>query len=136
MPAYSGTVALFLRRTSHSFESAAIYDYIPSNVNLVQEGEAIPLKALRTTSDFFHVFAMDPAIGRDFNAGDMVQNAPGVAVISNALWRERFASDPNILGRAITLGNRPLLHHRSGTPRVPSRWKSGRVDAAAYHGKP
>ena len=106
VPAYSGTVALFLRRTSHSFDSAAIYDYIPSNVNLVQEGEAIPLKALRTTSDFFHVFAMEPALGRDFNAGDMVQNAPGVAVISNPVWRERFASDPNILGKAITLGNR------------------------------
>ena len=106
VPAYSGTVALFLRRTSHSFDSAAIYDYIPSNVNLVQEGEAIPLKALRTTSDFFHVFAMEPALGRDFNPGDMVQNAPGVAVISNAVWRERFASDPNILGKAITLGNR------------------------------
>jgi predicted permease len=106
VPAYSGTVALFLRRSSHSFESAAIYDYIPSNVNLVQEGEAIPLKALRTTSDFFHVFAMEPAVGRDFNPGDMVQNAPGVAVISNAVWRERFASDPNILGKAITLGNR------------------------------
>jgi predicted permease len=106
VPVYSGTVALFLRRTSHSFESAAIYDYIPSNVNLVQGGEAIPLKALRTTSDFFHVFAMEPALGRDFNSGDMVQNAPGVAVISNAIWRERFASEPNILGKAITLGNR------------------------------
>jgi predicted permease len=106
VPAYSGTVALFLRRTSHSFESAAIYDYIPSNVNLVQGGEAVPLKALRTTSDFFHVFAMEPAVGRDFNSSDMVQNAPGVAVISNAIWRERFASDPDILGKAITLGNR------------------------------
>jgi predicted permease len=106
-PVYSGTVALFLRRMSHSFESAAIYDYMPSNVNLVQEGEAIPLKALRTTSDFFRVFDMEPAIGRDFNPGDMIQNAPGVVVISNALWRERFASDPTILGKAITLGNRP-----------------------------
>jgi predicted permease len=106
VPVYSGTVALFLRRTSHSFESAAVYDYIPSNVNLVQGGEAIPLKALRTTSDFFHVFAMEPALGRDFNSADMVQNAPGVAVISNAVWRERFASDPDILGKAITLGNR------------------------------
>ena len=27
-------------------------------------------------------------------------------MISNAIWRERFASDPNILGKAITLGNR------------------------------
>jgi predicted permease len=106
-PAYSGTVALFMRRTSHSFESAAAYDYIPSNMNLVQSDEAIPLKALRATSDFFRVFAMDPAIGRGFNAQDMILNAPGVVVISDALWRERFSSDPNILGRAITLGNQP-----------------------------
>ena len=108
VPAYSGTAALFMRRTSHSFESAAAYDYIPSNMNLVQGGEAIALKALRVTSDFFHVFQMDPAIGRGFSAPDMVSNAPGVAVISDALWRQRFSSDPNILGRAITLGNRPF----------------------------
>ena len=68
VPVYSGTVALFMRRTSHSFESATTYDYIPSNLNLVQGGEAVPLKALRTTSDFFRVFDMDPAIGRGFNA--------------------------------------------------------------------
>jgi predicted permease len=107
-PAYSGTVALFMRRSSHSFEWAAAYDYIPSNINLVQGGEAIPLKALRATSDFFHVFAMDPAIGRGFGASDMIQNAPGVVVISDALWREHFSSDPNILGRAVTLGNQPF----------------------------
>ncbi len=108
VPAYSATVALFMFRNNRSFDSAAAYDYIPSNVNLVQDGEAIPLKALRATSDFFRVFSMEPAIGRGFNAQDMIQNAPGVAVISDALWRQRFLSDPNILGRAITLGNKPF----------------------------
>jgi len=107
-PAYSATIALFMRRTNRSFDSAAAYDYIPSNVNLVQDGEAIPLKALRATSDFFRVFAMEPAIGRGFNAQDMILNAPGVAVISESLWRQRFSSDPNILGRPITLGNKPF----------------------------
>jgi predicted permease len=126
VPAYSGTVALFLRRTSHSFESAAIYDYIPSNVNLVQQGEAIPLKALRATSGFFRVFDMEPAMGRGFNPGDMIQNAPGVVVISNALWRERFASDPNILGKAITLGNRP--YSIIGVAR-PEFWLDAKSDA-------
>lgn len=108
VPAYSATIALFMRRTNRSFDSAAAYDYIPSNVNLAQGGEAIPLKALRATSDFFRVFAMEPAIGRGFNAQDMIPNAPGVVVISDALWRQRFSSSPNILGRAITLGNRPF----------------------------
>jgi predicted permease len=108
VPSYSATIALFMRRINRSFDSAAAYDYIPSNVNLAQGGEAIPLKALRATSDFFRVFAMEPAIGRGFNAQDMIPNAPGVVVISDALWRQRFSSDPNILGRAITLGNKPF----------------------------
>jgi predicted permease len=106
VPTYSGTVALFMRRTSRSFESAAAYDYIPSNVNLIQGAEAIPLKVLRVTSDFFHVFTMEPAIGRGFKAGDMAPNAPGVVVLSATLWRERFSSDPDVLGRAVNLGNR------------------------------
>ncbi len=47
-------------------------------------------------------------MGRGFSNQDMVPNAPGVAVISDALWRERFSADPNILGRPITLGNQPF----------------------------
>lgn len=102
--AYSGTRFLFMRRASRTFETAAVYDYIPATVNLVQGDDAVPLKALRATSDFFNVFQMQPRIGRGFSAQDMIPNAPGVVVLSDALWRQRFGADPNILGRAITLG--------------------------------
>jgi predicted permease len=104
-PAYSGTKALFMRRASRALESVAAYDYLPSNVNLVQGEQAVPLKDLRVTADFFHVFQMQPEIGRGFSAQDMILNASGVVVLSDALWRQRFSADPNILGRAITLGN-------------------------------
>src|SRR5580693_7776368 len=82
VPAYSGTKALFLRRTSQTLASAAAYDYIPSHQNLLQGNQVIPLEAVRATSDFFHVFQMEPKMGRGFLAGDMLPNAPGVAVIS------------------------------------------------------
>ena len=104
-PAYSGTKALFMRRASRTLESVAAYDYLPSNVSLVQGEETVPLKDLRATADFFHVFQMQPEIGRGFSTQDMILNAPGVVVLSDALWRQRFSADPNILGRAITLGN-------------------------------
>jgi predicted permease len=103
--AFSGTKALFMRRTNRTLESVAAYDYIPSNVNLVQGENAVPVKDLRASSDFFHVFQMQPEMGRGFSAQDTIPNAPGVAVLSDALWRQRFSADPNILGRAITLGN-------------------------------
>ncbi|HEX4582022.1 MAG TPA: ABC transporter permease, partial [Acidobacteriaceae bacterium] len=107
VPAYSGTKALFMSRTSRTLESAAAYDYIPSHVNLLQGNQVVPLEAVRVTSDFFHVFQMEPRIGRGFSAADMVPNAAGVAVLSDATWRQQFAADPSILGRSITLGNKP-----------------------------
>ena len=106
VPAYSGTKALFLGRASRTLESAAAYDYIPSHVNLLQGDQVVPLEALRATSGFFHVFQMDPRIGRGFSPADMVPNAPGVAVLSDAAWRQQFAADPGILGRSIELGNK------------------------------
>ena len=107
-PVYTGTVALFMSRTAHAFDSVVIYDFIDANINLVQGGEAVPLKARRATADLFRVFTMPPAIGRGFKPQDMIPNAPGVVVISDALWRQRFSADPNILGRSVTLGNQPF----------------------------
>jgi len=104
-PAYSGTQALFMMRASRTFSSTPAYDYVPNHTNLIQGGEAVPLDALRVTSGFFHVFQMEPEIGRDFGPKDMVQNAPGVVVLSDAIWKHRFNADKNIVGRAITLGN-------------------------------
>ena len=106
VPAYSGTIALFFRRASHAFSAMAAYDFIPSHANLVQGNGAVPINILRVTSDFFRVFDMEPAMGRGFRAEDMLPNAPGVVVLSDALWRHQFGGDPEIAGKAITLGNR------------------------------
>ena len=86
-------------------ESAAAYDFIPSHVNLVQASGAVPVDDLRVTSGFFHVFQMEPRIGHGFRPQDMAPHAPGVVVLSDATWRQRFGADPNIVGRAIILGN-------------------------------
>jgi len=105
VPAYSGTKALFMRRANRTLDSAAAYDYIPNHVNLVQGGEAIPLGSLRVTSEFFHVFQMEPQIGHGFTEQDMVPHAPGVAVLSDATWRQHFGANQSIVGQALTLGN-------------------------------
>jgi predicted permease len=105
IPAYSGTKVLFLRRVSRTLESAAAYDYVPMHVNLVRGDQVAPLEAMRATTDFFHVFQLEPKIGRGFLPADMVPNAPGVAVLSDAAWRQQFAADPAVVGRFITLGN-------------------------------
>src|SRR5215467_2293173 len=39
--AYAATRFLFMRRNSRTLESAAAYDYVPNQMNLVRNGEAI-----------------------------------------------------------------------------------------------
>jgi predicted permease len=104
-PAYSATKFLFMQSSNRSFESMAAYDYVPGNVSLIQGGEAVPITALRGTTDFFRVFQTEPALGRGFEARDTIPNAAGVAVVSDALWHQRFSADPHVLGRSIQLGN-------------------------------
>jgi predicted permease len=50
-----------------------------------------------------------PAAGRFFDDGDdAVEGASPVCVISYRLWRERFAADPAVVGRKISLGGTPF----------------------------
>lgn len=104
--AYSGTKALFFERMNQAFSSISAYDYIPSHANLVQGNSVVPISVLRVTSGFFRTFEMQPAMGRDFTVADMAPNTAGVVLLSDALWRLHFNSDPTIVGKGVTLGNR------------------------------
>ena len=53
------------------------------------------------SEDFFTVLGANPIVGRFFRAEDHVQGAERAIVISEALWKRRFGSDPSIVGRRI-----------------------------------
>jgi predicted permease len=74
-------------------------------MSLIEQQAAVPLQALGVTSSFFHVFEIEPVLGHGFTPADMQRGAAGVAVLSDATWRNQFGADPGILGRAITLGS-------------------------------
>ncbi len=57
----------------------------------------------RVTADFFSVLRVRPIIGRAFTAENEVAGGDRVAILSDGLWRRRFAADPQIIGRAIAL---------------------------------
>jgi putative ABC transport system permease protein len=44
-----------------------------------------------------------PALGRFFVDDDDREGAPKVVIVSHQLWRERYASDPAIVGRSIVI---------------------------------
>jgi len=84
------------------FESIAA---IAGGAMTLQEfgGEPEELRSQRVTSGFFEVLRARPAAGRAFTVENEVDGRHRVAVISDSLWRRRFAADPSILGRTLPL---------------------------------
>jgi putative ABC transport system permease protein len=57
----------------------------------------------RVSAGYFRVLGVSPIIGRDFEPSDDRFHGPDVVILSDALWRRRFAGDRSIVGRHITL---------------------------------
>jgi putative ABC transport system permease protein len=89
------------------------------------------------TSDYFKVMRATPMLGRDFTTADDQPGAAAVTIISYGFWQQRFAGDPNIVGKQILLEDQPhaiigvapqnFVHH--GPPPLwvlegPLNWKS------------
>jgi putative ABC transport system permease protein len=90
-----------LRVRSHSFEAIAVMK--PWQPSLTGRAEPERIEGQRVSADYFRVLGMTPALGRDFDPADDRLNGPNVAIISDTLWKRRFAGDPAIVGRQITL---------------------------------
>jgi putative ABC transport system permease protein len=57
--------------------------------------------------ELFPMLGIAPQIGRAFTADDDKQGGEPVALLSDDLWRRRYAADPAIVGRAIVINSRP-----------------------------
>ena len=68
--------------------------------NITGEGDPERVQGARVTPSFFDVQYMRPALGRYFRADE---SEARVVVLSYGFWQQRFAGDPAILGRDVTL---------------------------------
>jgi predicted permease len=94
------------RGLSQVFEDAAAWWY--PQLTLTETGhDPLRISAIETTPNFFSVLGVQPIIGAGFPLAPAFAR-DGIAVISHRLWRERFGSDPSIVGKTIAL-NGPLF---------------------------
>lgn len=61
------------------------------------------------SGNYFQVLGIAPARGRFFGPQEDQGAGVPVAVISHDLWRRRFASDPAVIGRTVTLNSQPMI---------------------------
>ncbi len=68
-------------------------------------GGAMPEEILgrQVSWNLFRVLGVAPFMGRDFAAEDDKSNTGYVAILSHALWRQSFGSDPQVVGKQIEL---------------------------------
>jgi predicted permease len=92
----------YIRDRSQTLQSVAAY-FPRFGVSLSGAGEPVRLTSAQVSADFFDVLRVNPMRGRFFQDGEDKPGADRIAVISHALWRDRFGSDPNIVGRLIEI---------------------------------
>ena len=68
------------------------------------EAERIP--AIQVGDGFFNVMRGTPMLGRVFTAEEQEEGKDLVVVLGHQLWQRRFNSDPNIVGKTVTLNSR------------------------------
>jgi putative ABC transport system permease protein len=71
--------------------------------NLTGEGEPERLLGTTVTASFFPLLGVSPELGRVFTLSEEKPGQEDRVVLSHELWARRFRSDPDILGKPITL---------------------------------
>ena len=82
---------------------ATVEAFDGTNLTLTGMGAAERVSATDATPGFLQMLGATPALGRLLSRDDIGQP---VVVISHRFWRDRFAADPNAIGRNLVLGGR------------------------------
>jgi len=85
------------------FDKTAIYRF--ARFDVMAGGNPESIKASAVESTFFSVFGVHPILGRTFVAEEDEAGHGKLVVLGYDFWRNRFGSDPRVIGRKIRLDN-------------------------------
>ena len=123
------------RDQNHVFDAMAAYRGRPANLSTA--GRPEPIRSTAVTHDFFEVLGVSPILGRGFLQEEEELGKDPVAILSHRLWRNRFASQPNILGSVISINAIPhtvvgVMPKAFDFPFGASIWTPLAVDVALW----
>ena len=95
----------FWRQQTGVFEDVAAHWV--DHLNL-RGGSAIELASVGlVTANFFRLYGASFVHGRAFEASEDSPTGDNVTVLTNEIWIQRFASDPQVVGKTVLLGDAP-----------------------------
>lgn len=88
---------------------SGMFGTYPTTVSANFGGRTELIGADFVSGNYFPVLGIGAAVGRVFTASDdLYQGANPLAVLSYGYWRARFAGDPGVVGKQITVNGRAL----------------------------
>src|SRR5688572_25283320 len=131
-------------RTLHEFsiwrERVRSVEHLGAAITFVrnlatEDGLVQPVRGVEISASAFRLLGTPALLGRALTEQDERPAEPPVVVLSHALWKSRFASDPAVVGRAVKLGTAAVtvvgvMPEGFGFPVIERIWAPLRVDAA------
>ena len=132
-------------RSLHEFsvwrERVRTVDHLGAAITFIrnlatEDGLVQPVRGVEMSANAFRLLGTPALIGRALTEQDERQGEPPVVVLSHALWKSRFASDPAVIGRTVKLGTASVtivgvMPERFGFPVNERIWAPLRLDASA-----
>ncbi len=96
----------------------------PDSTGLSAEGRADRIMTHYVTGNYFTLLGLKPALGRVILPSEgKVEGADPVLVLSYSYWKQRFASDPNVIGKRVLMNGHPVTV--VGVAPRPIPWRAG-----------
>jgi putative ABC transport system permease protein len=107
MTRFAVSAANFLdwQKQNHVFQQMALYS--GTRYDMTGAGKPEAVTASPVSADFFSVLGLQPLYGRTFLAQEDSPGKNHEVVLSYKFWQTRYASDPNVVGKAINFDGEP-----------------------------
>ena len=81
----------------------------PTSLDFTEGAEPEVFLASHVSAEFFEALGVTAVLGRTFVPEEFAVGNGPVAVLTDALWRRRFAADPDLAGRVLRLDGQPYM---------------------------
>ncbi|HXO38447.1 MAG TPA: ABC transporter permease, partial [Candidatus Acidoferrum sp.] len=92
-----------IKNNHHGLEQVGLA--IGGNYNLTGEGEPERVGVVRVSNNLLSMLGAQPAQGRLFTPDDDRYGGPNVVILGYGIWARRYASNPQMVGRHITINS-------------------------------
>jgi len=93
-----------IREAARSYSGLTMF--MGAGVNVADEGKAPEqFGGAYVSANTFQMIGQRPVMGRDFTAADDRPGADPTVMLGNGIWKNRYGSDPSVIGRSIKVNS-------------------------------